>query len=386
MSEKVFYRVKLASNEEEHKEFQLSTLRRGFSLKKVLVIEGGAFLLALMFGGMEVLNGYRISVLSVLLIPLSVLVIHLWVVLWWILANIMSSWQTKNVKMKTNPDAQVWFFSEYFRMKGYGKIQDLYYSGITRVWETTHSFLVIHNNRIFVLFKKNFIEGDPDTFRNFLKKPGMKPDYSREITAPEERPVHSTVMFQAGAVLNEEVYVRNWALERGIYYENMNALNFWGGSLGRVFMVLPILAVLCLAASLRTDDRLDGIVICVVFLLGLVWFLVRRVFSWKKHGIDYAEFRRTAMRQYQQAVKKVLLLEPISCSFYADSFEVTQGRDCCTYEYTAIYRMYQTEWYLILMVESMALPLDKRSLGEDCQKLMDFLKEKCGLEWQDSPV
>lgn len=384
MSEEVFYRVKLASNEEEHKEFQLSTLRRGFSLKKVLVIEGGAFLAALMFGVMEVLNERHLSVLSVLFIPLSVFIIHLWMVLWWILANIMSSWQTKNVK--TDPDAQVWFFSECFRMKGYGKIQDLYYSGITRVWETTRSFLVIHNNRIFVLFKKNFIEGDPDTFRDFLKKPGMKPDYSREITAPEERPVHSTVMFQAGAVLNEEVCVRNGALERGIFFENMNALNFWGGNLGRVIMLLPILAVLCLALSLRTDDRLDGIVMCAVFLLGLVWFLVRLVFLWKRHGIDYAEYRRTAMRQYQQAMRNASPLEPVSCSFYTDSFEVTMGRDCCTYEYTAICRMYQTEWYLILMVESMALPLDKRSLGEDCQKLMDFLKEKCGLEWQDSPV
>ena len=244
MSDEVLYRVKLASYEEEHKEFQLSILRRGFSLKKVLGIEGSAFLAALMFGGIEVLNGYHISVLSVLLIPLTVFIIHLWVVLWWILANIMSTWQANHVK--TDPNAQVWFFSEYFRMKGYGKIQDLYYGGITHVWVTTHSFLVIHNNRIFILFKKNFIEGDPDTFRDFLKKPGMKPDHSREITASEERPVHPTVMFQAGAVLNEEVCVRNRVLERGILCENMNALNFWGGNLGRVFMLLPILAVLCL--------------------------------------------------------------------------------------------------------------------------------------------
>ena len=92
------------------------------------------------------------------------------------------------------------------------------------------------------------------------------------------------------------------------------------------------------------------------------------------------------MRQYQQTVRNASPLEPVSCSFYTDSFEATMGRDCCTYEYTAICRMYQTDWHLILMVESMALPLDKRSLGEDCQKLMDFLKEKCGLEWQDSPV
>ena len=88
--------------------------------------------------------------------------------------------------------------------------------------------------------------------------------------------------------------------------------------------------------------------------------------------------------------KKGVLTQPMSYSFFGDCFEMTQGSSRQICQYAAVRRMYQTPWYLVLMVgtdvSAKALSIDKRGLGEDCQRLMDLLKEKTGLEWRNSPV
>lgn len=385
MGEEVFYRVKLAECGEMRREIALFCLRRGFSLKKVLVIEGGSLLISLLL--VAVMG--EIEILPALAFTLTNFCIHLWVVWWWTFAMTVGARWPKGMEMDT--ENQIWFFTNGFREKCYGAVQELPYDGIKRVNESAHSFWVEYqNNAAFILLKKNFVEGDPSSFKKFLANPVQKPGYARAATDAERNPVHTQPLFQAGSVLDQEVCVRNGALEQGWAMENIGALNFWGDYVGRTLMILPFMTLAAWIPLIRNDDQIVRGIMFSLLLMVVGVFLISGVGAWKKRGVNYAVYSRSAMQQYQMAVKKGMSLEPVSCSFYEESFEVTRRREHYIYGYSHVTRMYQAEWHLVLLVGntaiSRALPLDKRGLGEDCGRLMEFLGKKTGQDWKNSPM
>lgn len=390
MNEEVFYRVKFTSAGELRKEMIMNELRKGFSLKKVLVLEGGSFLVSflLWMPGM-VQRVEKITVFSLFRIPLFILAIHLWCVLCKVLTVVLGTRYSKDVEQGT--DLQIWFLTDRFRDKGLTSIREFSYDEISHVRETRVSFWIEYHNKLnLVLLKKNFLEGDVASFKAFLKNPGQRFNFSKTIMVDEDRSIQSKAVFQVGAVLDEEVYVRNGVLEQSWAMENMDARIFLGCYLGICLMILPFLAIGILSRILL-DGSGNKILTWVVSGLVLLLAIGAACASaWKKRGVNYAAYRMTAGKAYQQMVGSGALPQPMSYNFFVDSFEATQGKNRWVYDYSAICRMYKTQWYLILLVgdtvTALAFTIDKRSMGEDCEQLMGFLMEKSGQEWINSPV
>lgn len=387
MNEKVLYRVRVANAKELRKEVAMMILCMGFSLKKVLIVEGGAFLLSLLQCMLAWSYGEREGILIYLFAPpLFVFGVHLWFVLSHMLGGILRVREKKNTEQ--SQDIQFCFFAEYYQDKSTHITYEWAYDDIVRVRETRSSFLLENNrNLIFIIVKKNFLEGDPSSFKEFLSETRQSANSSKVFLNTGERQGQSEATLRAGTVLNEEVCIRNEILEHSWAGEKMSPIAYWARFLEILLIFLPIF-FLMIWASFGLEEDHSGMIIAIVVMICVVAFSAVRV--WKKRGLDYRTYQKYAIKTYRLMAKKGMLTQPMSYSFFGDCFEMTQGSSRQICQYAAVRRMYQTPWYLVLMVgidvSAKALSIDKRGLGEDCQRLMDLLKEKTGLEWRNSPV
>lgn len=387
MGKKIYYRVKFPARGEFRKQLALYALSRCFSLKKVLLIEGLSFLLSLLTFLPYIVGGHA-EFFVILSLPLLVLAIHLWAALFWVLSEILGVRYPEDIE--GDLDGQFRFMEDSLIEEGFGPVQELPYSGIENVRETLGCFLVKHQDHTtFFFLKKNFLEGDPATFADFLKNAGQKSGHSSEIAEDEEMQDPADAIFESEVTANEELYIRNRVLENSWIEENTSAAGFLVKSLVIYLMILPVL-VICTAPMILGKDRSVGAFDIIVWMIPQIIFLAVIAFSCKKRGIDYARYRQFAVRVYQQAVKNGTALTSTGYRFFGESFYVQLEKVNLLCKYTDICRMYRTEQHLILLVGSTAgataLALERINLGEDCERLMNFLKEKSGLEWMDSPV
>lgn len=398
MGKKIYYRVKFPARGEFRKQVALYALSRCFSLKKVLLIEGLFIVLPFMTMLPQFLADHQnqdhlpILILVMIIAPFGV---HLWVALFWVLAMVLGVRYPKDAGRDVN--GQFWFASDGFAAIDFGRIREYSYSSIRNIRETSDCFWVVFQNKsLSVLLKTNFLKGDPSTFAAFLKNPDQESDRLEMLTEAEEMQVPEVSVFRTEVTPNEEICIRNRTLEIGWAHENLSAAVFWGQYLSLFFMVLPILAMvfmyaISVAASRPSwAARIGDIFFMAVpgcILLGMV---LNSVLTWRKRGVNYTLYRRAAVEQYQQDVKSGTALSSTSYLFLEDCFHVKRRNFEWVCHYTDICRLSRTEQYLILLVGSTvgatALALDRTFLGEDCERLMNFLKEKSGLEWMDSPV
>lgn len=393
MNDEIFFRVKATDDVREfRKEVVRDALRKGFSLKKVLLIEGGLPLLT--FVPLLVIDGMSvITVLAALRASLFFFLLHSWVVFWVTLAQVLGVRYEKGAK--PDPNAQTLFFSDCLRVESSGIVSEISYSSINSVKETPGIFSVQLQNNLYISYlKKNFLEGDPAAFGAFLRNPGQKPDYFRKITEGEERKVQSEPIFQAGMTPNKDGYVRKRMLENIWVMKNMSALDFWGSLLSSIFSVLPFVLLFTSALFIEMikddDSPADTIVSWVMVFMPVLLMTACFIYIRIKMKTNSGFLLKTVLQEYQRFMNTNVVRNPISYSFFDETFEAVQGMERGIYEYSAICRMYRTEWTLILMVGSAisarALSIDKWNLGEDSERLMEFLKEKSGLEWENSPV
>lgn len=388
MSEEVLYRVKLPSVKETRKYAALNILKRGFTVKKLLLIEGGALLLSLMVNGFKVIEEDEITVWSVGAIPLSCSVIYLFIVLWWILTTVLLPLRSK--KQNSGFEERVVFLRDCFRLEKQHCIHVVPYSAIQQINENRDGFeLKCKSGTLNVVcFKKYILDKNPEEFSTFLKSLQRIPDNTFQA---ENDDGQTGQIFYVTMQMREEVYARSVMLRRYHDETSMSAAQFWGERLVVCLLIFPLMAFILVGKSLHSPimDFFVKWLMPIVVILPL-GYILSSFFAWAKRGKDDPKYRQNEMRKYQEAVKRGIISTDYSYRFFSDSLEVTQGREYVIYKYTDICRMYQAEKFLILLVgtppSADIVPLDKQSLGEDCQKLMNFLKEKCGLEWQDSPV
>lgn len=390
MNDEIFFRVRATDDVRElRKEMVRDALRKGFSLKKVLLIEGGLPLLLTFIPLLAIEGMSVITVLATLRASLFLFLLHSWVIFWVTLAQVLGIRYEKGAK--PDPNAQTLFFSDCLRVESSGIVSEISYSSINSVKETSGIFYVQLQNNLYASYlKKNFLEGDPADFGAFLRNPDQRPDCSRKMTECEETKVQSDPIFQAGMMPNEDGYVRKRMLESFWGTKNQNTLAFWGIHLSSLFIVLPVLLILGAGFSMNDDGSADTILSRLIVLVPIILMVACWIYTTIKMKTTPGFFRKTARQEYQRFINTNVVRNPINYSFFDESFEAVQGTERGIYEYSTICRMYRTEWTLILMVGSAvsarALSIDKWNLGEDGEKLMDFLKEKSGLEWENSPV
>ena len=387
MGKKIYYRVKFPAWGEVRKQVALYALSRCFSLKKVLLIEGLSLVLSLLTFLPYIVGGHA-EFFVILSLPLLVLAIHLWAALFWMLSAILGVRYPKNIE--GDLDGQFTFMENSLMAEGFGPVQELPYSRIENVRETRGCFCVKYRGHTTFLFlKKNFLEGDPATFADFLKNACQEPGHSSEVTEADEMRDPAAAIFESEVTENEELYIRNRVLESSWIEENISAAGFLVNHLVIYLMILPVWGI-CTAPMLWGKDRSVGVFDIIVWMIPQIIYLAVIAFFCKKRGIDYARYRQFAVRVYQQTVKNGTALTSTSYRFFEESFYVQLEKANLLCKYTDICRMYRTEQHLILLVGTTAgataMALDKAHLGEDCERLMNFLKEKSGLEWMDSPV